>query len=123
MNKTKVTIDGVDYEVDLAKAKKQGLIKEVRKRITDFNNGDVFSPIGRGADSILVMPTTTLENTSYSAYALRKSAIGSKICNFFPVFPYTGFSGVSKEKILNLLNCENNPFVFNKNILNIFYGV
>lgn len=38
----KITLENQEYEIDIERAKKLGLCKEVGKEITDINAGDVF---------------------------------------------------------------------------------
>lgn len=64
----KVTLDGKEYEVNLAKAKELGLCKEIEPQITSFFVGDIF----KAASSCRVMiiqsqyrnPTYTLAGLS-----------------------------------------------------------
>lgn len=129
MDKTKVTIDGIEYEVDLAKAKEQGLIKEIKPRITDFSTGDMFC-WGRednGTEFLVIMPSECGEVDKYNACCFRGSRAFKK--NTFQkntVFVYTALSGCSKEKILSTLNNDISPksndrYFYKGNILNKFF--
>lgn len=51
---TKVTIDAVEYDIDLEKAKQLGLIKRSWQPITELHNGDLFYYTDGTSQSLIV---------------------------------------------------------------------
>jgi hypothetical protein len=97
----KITIDNIEYEVDLVKAKQQGLLKQVEVPIMSFKVGDVFkTPISSYRIVIL--------SAGWAQYkVLMKYYMGG--LNNVALNPFSNFSnghsgGATEEEIIKELN-------------------
>ena len=89
--KTTINIDGINYELDLQRAKQLGIIEE-SKRIKDFEIGDLFAYAGSGCWFVVV------EHGCSGNYAI--IGLGDSLRTFSDC----GANGYSTEQMLNFLN-------------------
>lgn len=107
--KTTVKIDGIEYELDLQRAKQMGIIKE-SKKINDFEIGDLF----------------IYENTNWFV-VVRQGYFSDKytiigLDDSFRHFSDCGTDGLSKSQMLGFLN-RGGEKIFVKNINEDFTNV
>lgn len=107
--KTTINIDGINYELDLQRAKQLGIIEE-SKRIKDFEIGDLFAYAGSDCWFVVV------EHGCSGNYAI----IG--LDSSLRPFGDCGASGFSRSQMLNFLNTGVEK-IFVKNINEDFANV
>lgn len=100
--KTTVKIDGLEYELDLQRAKQLGIIEE-SKKIKDFEIGDLFIYEKSGCWFVIV------EHGRSDNYAI----IG--LDDSLATFSDCGNKGLSKSEMLEFLNSDHKK-IFVKNI-------
>ena len=108
---TKITIEGKEYTVDIAKAKELGVLKE-DATIKDFKVGDVFSLPWYG-DNIIIVQNGYVSSSKEQKYNIAGlDGLG--------IYPDFGSQGLNKTEMLAWLNKSNNGkhVKFIKNINN-----
>jgi hypothetical protein len=96
---TKITIEGKEYTVDIAKAKELGVLKE-DATIKDFKVGDVFSLPWYG-DNIIIVQNGYVSSSKEQKYNIAGlDGLG--------IYPDFGSQGLNKTEMLAWLNKSNN---------------
>lgn len=99
----KITIDNKNYQLDISKAKKLGLLKEER----DFKSGDVFQTKG-GYTKIMILAIFWAGSNSKRRYQI--FGCGNSL------IPFSNFDRLqTKEEILKFL--EDGAYKFVKNAI------
>lgn len=105
---TKITIEGKEYTVDIAKAKELGVIKETLPLITNFEIGDAYRL--KYGNSIVVVEAGYADGDGVR-YSF--SGFGNELCNYSSF----GKRGGTREQVLEYLNAyQKKGAVFIKNI-------
>ena len=109
----KITIEDKDYEIDIQRAKELGICKEVRKPISSFMVGDVFT--SRSGERILILQAAFAEPYAVACTERYNIAGIDGLC-LFPDFRDSEGRTATKDELLKFLN--KNQWTFASNINN-----
>ena len=114
INNMKITIEGINYEINMQKAKELGICTEIREQIESFNVGDVFEKVDEGGNVRVLISQSSHGSRREDKYNIA-GCIGLEV--------YSDFSdrSISEKELLKWLNKREYKFVknINKQISNL----
>ena len=110
----KITIEGINYEINMQKAKELGICTEIHKPIKDFNVGDVFERASDGSKLRILISQSVFASKREGKY---------NIAGLYGLQLFSDFDDryISRKELLKWLNERNYKFVknINKQISNL----